>query len=193
MIRMRLILLFVFGLGLHLAQAQTVTNLSLPNVITDDSFDLTSQLGQKGIMVIYFSDQCPYAQHYLERIKKINNTYSSQGVLTVLVNANATQYSPEESIENMKKYANTNGFQFPYLADKDKKLMKQLGAKRTPEVFLLSSISGELTVVYKGAIDDNPQSASDINHDYLNDAIVNLLSDNTITTKSTRAVGCLIK
>lgn len=193
MIGMRLIILFVCGLGFHLAQAQTVTNLSLPNVITGDSFDLSSQSDKKGIVIIYFSDQCPYAQHYLERIKKTSNKYTSQGVLTVLVNANATKYSPGESVENMKKYAITNGIQMPYLADKEKKLMKQLGAKRTPEVFLLSPMSGELTVVYKGAIDDNPQSASDINHDYLNDAIVNLLSDKTITTTSTRAVGCLIK
>lgn len=190
---MRLILLFICGLGFHLVQAQTITNLSLPNVITGDSFDFSSQSDKKGIVVIFFSDQCPYAQHYLERIKKTSNKYTSQGVLTVLVNANATKYSPGESVENMKKYANTNGIQIPYLADKDKKLMKQLGAKRTPEVFLLGAVSGELTVVYKGAIDDNPQSASDINHDYLNDAIVNLLSDKTITTKSTRAVGCLIK
>ncbi|MDZ7647240.1 MAG: hypothetical protein U5K54_08685 [Cytophagales bacterium] len=50
----------------------------------------------------------------------------------------------------------------PYLADKDQKVMETFGARKSPEVFLLSTVTGKVTVVYNGAIDDNPQTANDV-------------------------------
>ena len=186
-------MLLVCSLLFHAGMAQTVETFILPNAVTGKAYNLSDDLNKKGVAIIFFSNQCPYAEYYLSRINQLNEQYASKGIRTILVNSNATQYSPDESIENMKRYANANGIEFPYLADKDKQVMRQLGAKRIPEVYLLDTSNGQFKVVYRGAIDDNPQSEGDVHQEYLNDAVVNLLSNKTISVKTTRAVGCLIK
>ena len=59
----------------------------------------------------------------------------------------------------------------PYLADKDQKAMEAFGARKSPEVFLLTTVNGKFNIVYSGAIDDNPQAASDVNQHFVKDAI----------------------
>ena len=44
----------------------------------------------------------------------------------------------------------------PYLADKEQMAMQCLGAKRSPEVFLIKKTDTKYIIVYQGAIDDNP-------------------------------------
>jgi hypothetical protein len=68
-----------------------------------------------------------------------------------------------------------------------------LKATRTPEVFVLQPVQNQFKVIYRGAIDDNPQSASDVNHAYLKNTLLNLLNNNKIELNQTRPVGCLIK
>jgi hypothetical protein len=100
---------------------------------------------------------------------------------------------PQESVDNMVKKAKSLGLNMPYLADKDQVLMKQLGATRTPQAFLLKNSGGKFTVVYKGALDDNPQVPEDIRHAYLQDAIDIMLSNQKIETPEVRPVGCVIR
>jgi hypothetical protein len=81
----------------------------------------------------------------------------------------------------------------PYLADKDQDVMEALGAKKSPEVFLLASNSGKFTVAYSGAIDDNAQVAQDVKQTFLKDAIGNLLAGQKTAPTTQRATGCTIR
>ena len=97
------------------------------------------------------------------------------------------------SEENMQNFLSQNNMKIPYISDKDRTIAKSFGARRTPEAFVLQFDAGQAQIRYKGAIDDNAQSAGDVNHSFLNDAVRNLLSNKEVETKSTRANGCLIK
>jgi hypothetical protein len=50
-----------------------------------------------------------------------------------------------------------------------------------------------MKLVYKGAIDDNYKSASDVKKRYLKDAIVSLANGEQIAVAETKPVGCSIK
>ncbi|HMR58033.1 MAG TPA: hypothetical protein PKC10_11970 [Cyclobacteriaceae bacterium] len=81
----------------------------------------------------------------------------------------------------------------PYLADKDQIAMEILGARKSTEVFLLSTAGAKLNIVYSGAIDDNPQVAKDVKQFYLKDAMDKLLAGQKIEIANQRAAGCSIR
>ena len=68
-----------------------------------------------------------------------------------------------------------------------------LGAKKSPEVFLLKNTGGKFMIVYQGALDDNPQMASDVKQNFLKTSIDKLLAGQKIDVPVMRAVGCSIR
>ena len=71
--------------------------------------------------------------------------------------------------------------------------MQRLGATKTPQVFLLKNNGGNFSLVYSGAIDDNPQVQGDVHKSYLKDAIDIMLTNQKIETPEVRPVGCTIR
>ncbi len=172
---------------------QTINSFSLPNTVDGSSFSLATYHADKAIVILFISGKCAYTDHYIARIKAINNEFTGKGVKLILINSNNSDFVTEESPEEMKKFAAIHNLNIPYLADKNKTIKKLLQATRTPEVFVLKPTQDQFSVVYKGAIDDNPQSASDVTHAFLSEALVNLLNNNKIKLNQTRPIGCLIK
>ena len=191
---MKKIVIIIIILSCHLnSNAQSIEDFSLPNVVDDTNFSLSSLKSDKAVVIIFFSGKCAYNEYYLQRILSIHQEFSTQGVKFMLINSNNGNYVEEESLHGMKKFVATNQISFPYLADKDKKVKNMLRATRTPEVFVLEPNKNLFSVVYRGAIDDNPQSSSDVSHSYLQESLINLLNNNKIEMNQTRPVGCLIK
>ncbi|MBQ0876304.1 redoxin domain-containing protein, partial [Acinetobacter baumannii] len=89
-------------------------------------------------------------------------------------------------------YAQRHGVAFPLLKDLDNKVADALGARRTPEVFVLDR---ERVVRYHGRIDDQHQPGIQGNrvarHD-LREALVELVAGEPISTPETPITGCLI-
>lgn len=168
-----------------LAQTE-VKNFSLPNVLNGKSVSLDQFANMSGVAVIFYSNECPYDNYYKDRIRSLISSYSSK-VQFLLIN------SYQEPAESIDKMAIHNGdLNVPYLADKDQLVMTDLGARKSPEVFLLKSTSGKFTVFYNGAIDDNAQVEKDVSVSYLKNAIDQLLA-NQAAPESNRAVGCSIR
>lgn len=181
---------FVFFLaGSYSALAQQVADFSLTNVINDEVVSLGTYPSCQGLVIIFTSNNCPFDEHYRNRIKDLAKTYHNS-VPVLLVNANT---EPTEAAAPMKTKANQLDLGIPYLADKQQTLMQQLGATKTPQAFLLKNNNGIFSVVYQGAIDDNPQVAADVRHAYLKDAIDIMLANQTVKTSGIRPVGCTIR
>ena len=79
---------------------------------------------------------------------------------------------------------------FFYAVDKNNELADAFGATKTPECFLFNK---KATLVYHGAIDDNPQDDSKVQRHHLKEAINEMLSGKKITVEESRSVGCGIK
>lgn len=191
-----LLILPIFLIAANPTIAQTsksISNFSLLNTVDNNQLSLSNFQNKKGVVIIFTSNFCPYSKLYEERIEALANEFSGKGVQFILINPNNPMASKDDSIEEMAKQAREKGFSFPYLADKDQQVANSLGATKTPEVYLLKPVSGSFSIVYSGAIDDNPQVPGDVNKAYLKEAINNHLSGKPIAKAFERPTGCMIK
>lgn len=173
-----------------LASAQkTIDNFTLVNVSDGASVSLDEYRSSAGIAVIFTSNSCPYDGYYLSRIRTLITDYQGK-IQVLLINSHLES---NESEDLMKSTFPKWGLSVPYLSDKDQAALKTLGAKKSPEAFLLKSKNGKFTVVYNGAIDDNAQMANAVNQSYLKNAIDRLLTDRSVELPTTRTVGCTIR
>jgi peroxiredoxin len=159
----------------------TVSDFSLPDT-KGNTVSLSKLKGKNGTVIVFFSARCPWVKAYAERIDKIAQDYKSKGVNVIGVNSNSTE--PEDEVKS-----HASSFSFPMLIDKGNKIADQLGAERTPEVFLLDNTN---KLVFHGAIDNNKE-ASLATKSFLRDAIDATLEGKAIEKSEVPAVGCTIK
>jgi peroxiredoxin len=110
------------------------------------------------------------------------------GVLSINGNNIATQ--PMDSFEEMQRLVKQLEVPFHYLHDESQDILKQLGAEKTPEVFLFNA---RRELVYKGAIDDAWDNEAAVMRVYLEDAIEFALDGLEIDYPEVAPVGCSIK
>jgi hypothetical protein len=170
------------------SNAQTeITDFSLTNVKSGKEVSLANYKSSTGIAVVFTSHECPFDNYYKDRLKGLVSSYSGK-IQFLFINSN------QEAEENVAQMAiHYSDLDIPYLADKDQVAMGVFGARKSPEVFLLSTANGKFTVVYSGAIDDNPQAASDAKQNFLKDAFDKLIAGQKIEPVTQRAVGCTIR
>lgn len=187
---MRKLLLGVLLVVPAFAQSQATEPIAFAgtNVRDNSQVALSDFKDRSGVVVIFTGYQCPFDGYYRLRIKEFIDTYSER-VPILLVNS---YLEPEEAVDKMKMEAVALGYRVPYLADKEQKIMNTLGAKKSPEVFVLKRTGASFSVLYSGAIDDNPQLPSAVKENYLTRAIENLLAGKS-GTSSVRATGCTIR
>lgn len=153
-------------------------------------YQLKNHFSQKGLLVIFTCNTCPFVVKWEDRYKMIEKWSKEFSIDVLYVNSNANKRDKEDSFEAMQKHAKIMDYQFPYLLDKNSSLANSFGAKTTPHIFLFDS---KKVLVYKGAIDDNYDSAKDVRNNYLKDAMASLSAGKKIKIPTTKAVGCSIK
>ncbi len=147
----------------------------------------------KGFIIVFSCNHCPYVVAYEDRMIALHNKYAPKGFPLIAINPNDSIAQPQDSFSAMKVRAKEKGFPFPYLHDADQSVYPKYGATRTPHVYLLERAGSDLKVAYIGAIDDNHRDASQVNDDFLSDAVDALLAGKRPDPTFTRAIGCTIK
>jgi len=147
----------------------------------------------KGAIVIFTCNHCPYAKAYEDRIIELDNYFREKGYPVIAINPNDPELAPEDSYEKMITRAKEKGFTFPYLFDESQEVYKMYGAKKKPQVYLLSKVDKGFEVSYIGTIDDNYKDAEGVTQAYLKEALISLGNDKNITIAETKPLGCGIK
>jgi hypothetical protein len=186
---MKLLTILITLLSFRLFAQQPVQKFSLLNVADNSTVSLESYPSCSGVVVIFTGNDCIYDNYYSSRIKSLIETYKEK-IQFLLVNSYT---EPTEAIDKMKDKYNSLSIAVPYLADKEQMAMECLGAKKSPEVFLLKNVNGKFTTIYSGAIDDNAQVSSDVKQNYLKEGIEKLLAGQKIEVANVRATGCSIR
>ena len=175
-----------------LKPGDSAVTFNLKNV-DGNMVSLSDYSDQKGLIVVFTCNPCPFSKAYEKRIIQLNEKYRPQGFPVVAINSNDPVKSPDDTFELMQKRASEKGYPFPYLKD-DQDIYKAYGATRTPQVFLLENKGGNFKVAYMGAIDDNAMDAAEvISTKYLEKAITAVKAGLKPTPDTTRAIGCTIK
>ena len=179
----------IFASDINLKSTMPGDNLALLN-IDGEKLSLNDIKGDKGTLVIFSSNTCPWVIRWEDRYVKLALKYTSQGIGMVAINSNSARFNESESLEKMKQHSKEKNYNFPYVQDKDSRLAKLFGATKTPHIYLFDS-NDEL--VYKGAIDDNARNSNQVNESYLFNAIDEMLNGKTISKPISKALGCSIK
>jgi thioredoxin-related protein len=143
----------------------------------------------KGLLVIFSCNTCPYVIKSQDRIKSITDFCLSNGIGCAIINSNEAQRNEEDSFEEMIKYYTNQKLKCAYLIDEKSQLADAFGAAKTPHCFLFNS----KTLIYKGAIDDNIKDPSAVKAFYLKDALTSLLKNEMPQMQETKSIGCSIK
>ena len=196
--RKQLLFFALFVLSVITLSAQPISvgsvapDFSLTN-IDGATISLSDYSNEKGVMVIFSCNPCPYVIAYEDRIIDLHNRYASQGFPLVLINPNDAEKQPVDSMDEMIVRAEEKNYPFPYLKDEDQSVYEAYGATRTPEIFLLKNNgNGEFVVAYTGTVDDNYKDASAVTASYASEAVEALLKGETPNPASTVAIGCSI-
>jgi peroxiredoxin len=183
----KLILIFMIAISSYTQAQQPIQNFTLNNVVNGKTVSLDQYSSLSAVVVLFTGNECPYDNYYKDRIKQLIETYTGK-VQFLLMNS---YDDPQESPEKMAiHYTDLN---VPYLADKDQTVMENFGARKSPEAYLLKPSDGKFSVVYSGAIDDNPQVSTDTKQNYLKDALDKLLAGQKVDVVNNRAMGCTIR
>ncbi|TAE33561.1 MAG: thioredoxin family protein [Cytophagales bacterium] len=174
------------------AVGDVVADFQVRNI--DNQFiALNKYANQKGIVVVFMANHCPFAKAYEDRLMAIHNRFAPQGFPVLAVQASDVAAYPEDAYETVQSRSRERGFPFPYTIDEIQAVARAFGATRTPQVFVLTVANGKFVVRYSGAIDDNPQDAAGVQKRHLEDALNSLLAGQSVTTNTTRPIGCAIK
>ena len=158
--------------------------------VTGKEVSLQEAKTSKGLLVMFSCNSCPYV------IKNQDSTYvvciyaQDNGIGVAILNSNEAKRGDDDSFDDMKSYAKSQGYKWYYLVDNNSMLADAFGANRTPECFLFN---GEGKLVYHGAIDDNPSDAGSVNRKHLILAIDEMKSGKDVSVKQSKSVGCTIK
>ncbi len=184
-----LICIFMLSISFFAHGQQPVHNFTLTNVVDGSTVSLDGYPSCTGLVAIFTGNECAFDNYYTSRIKSLVDRYAGK-IQFILINSHP---EPEESAEKMAVEYKGWNLHIPYLADKDQTAMDCMGAKKSPEAFLLKNLGNKYVLVYSGAIDDNAQVPSDVKETYLVNSIDKLIAGQKIEVPSVRAVGCSIR
>lgn len=182
--------LIAFTASAQYKVGQKVSDFSLKNV-DGKTVSLTSY--DKGAIVIFTCNHCPFSKAYEDRIIALHNKYAGKGYPVVAINPNDAVKSPDDSYPKMQERAKEKAFPFAYLYDETQEVAKAFGAARTPHVFIVKKENKEWILKYIGAIDNNTEDAAKADKKYTEDALEALLAGKNPSPSETKALGCTIK
>ena len=113
---------------------------------------LDDVLGEKGTVVMFVCNHCPYVKAVIHRIIRDAAELKEHGVGAVGIMVNDTEQFQEDSFENMKRWSDELNFPFPYVIDPTQQIGRDYGAVCTPDFF---GFNGDLELQYRGRIDSS--------------------------------------
>ena len=104
--------------------------------------------GEKATLVMFICNHCPYVKAIIKDLTKDCNELRNDGINSVAIMSNDTKNYPEDSFDNMIKFADDNNFgTINYLFDETQEIAKKYGAVCTPDFF---GYNENLELQYRG-------------------------------------------
>jgi peroxiredoxin len=120
-------------------------------------YSLDALRGRNGTLVMFICNHCPYVKAVIDRIVRDANELRALGVNAVAISSNDAAHYPDDSFDNMKRFAAAHHFTFPYLYDESQDVARAYGAACTPDFF---GLNGKLELHYRGRLDESRKEAA---------------------------------
>ena len=154
-------------------------------------YSLAKCAGEKGLLVMFICNHCPYVKAIIHKIIRDVNELNSFGIKAVAIMSNNPSENEEDSFENMKKISDELNFRFPYLIDETQEIAKAYGAVCTPDFFGYNS---NLKLQYRGRLDESRKETApeDVRRD-LFEAMKEVAISGQGPREQIPSMGCSIK
>ncbi|HMC00700.1 MAG TPA: thioredoxin family protein [Flavobacteriaceae bacterium] len=166
-------------------------DFNLVNTIDNGMVNLQDAKGEKGTVIMFICNHCPFVVHVNPMLVEIANTYANKGIGFIAISSNDVINYPQDGPDLMKAHAKENNYPFPYLYDETQEVAKAYDAACTPDLYVFDS---DLKLVYRGQLDDSrpgngiPVTGKDLKH-----ALDCLLQGKENTALQKPSIGCNIK
>ena len=117
--------------------------------INGELLTLNDVKGNNGTLIMFICNHCPYVKAVIKELADDCAKLKEDGINSVAIMSNDTKNYPEDSFENMKKFADRHNFSFPYLIDETQEIAKKYDAVCTPDFF---GYNKNLELNYRGRI-----------------------------------------
>ena len=134
---------------------------SLPST-KDVDVSLKSASGNKGTLIMFICNHCPYVVGALDDIVQEASALQKIGVNVLAICSNDAEEYPQDNFENMKKFDLDYSFSFPYLHDADQSIAKLFNAECTPDFFGFNS---NLELQYRGRLNNKRENPKVVKRD----------------------------
>jgi peroxiredoxin len=163
----------------------------LPDVVEGGQKTFADIQGEKGTLVMFICNHCPYVKHVIDELARIGEEYIQQGIGMVAINSNDVVNYPEDSPEKMILFARKHKLPFAYLFDETQEVAKAYEAACTPDFNLFD---GENKCVYRGQLDGSrPGNDIPITGKDLRRALNQVLTGEAVPEDQVPSIGCNIK
>src|ERR1700735_4069097 len=81
------------------------------------TYALDDVAGEKGTVVVFICNHCPYVKAVIDRMVSDARVLMSESIVFAAICSNDAASYPEDSFEDMKRFAKAHDFPFPYLHD----------------------------------------------------------------------------
>jgi peroxiredoxin len=163
----------------------------LKDTNSNEWFSFSDLKGEKGTLVVFICNHCPFVLHTIEEIVMIANDYRVQGIGIIAISSNDVKKYPQDAPELMTEFAFENKMEFPYLYDEKQDVAKACNAACTPDFFLFDN---QDKLVYRGQLDDSrPGNGIPLSGNDLRGAIDGMVYNRSINPNQKPSLGCSIK
>lgn len=175
-------------------------DFSLPG-IDGRTYSLADFGGTDVLMVLFTSNHCPTSHSIEKRLQQLRDELRDRSFSLVAINPNHPdghsldelgygEYS--DSFADMKPYAESNGWDFPYLYDGEtQSVARAYGCLATPHVFIFDK---ERRLRYAGRFDDSRfVEESSVKSPDARNAVEALLAGQAVPVALTKPHGCSTK
>jgi peroxiredoxin len=147
--------------------------------------------GRKGTLIVFICNHCPYVRAVIGRLVRDARDLEALGISTAAISSNDVEQYPEDSFDNMKRFASEHDLAFPYLYDETQAVAKAYGAVCTPDFF---GFDKELGLQYRGRLDaSGRQPAPEGARRELFEAMKTVAETGKGPSEQTPSMGCSIK
>ena len=143
------------------------------------------------LLLAFICNHCPFVTHIIERLVAVAADFEARGGAVLFVSSNDVLAYPEDSPQNMQRFAQQYGIGWPYMYDESQAIARAYQAQCTPDFYLYDSAG---SLVYRGRFDaSTPGNGQAVTGGDLAQACRDVLLGNEISHDQFPSVGCNIK
>ena len=193
-------MLLAFALALTAAplRAELAPGQPAPDFTLNDQTGAPRSLSDakgKYVVLEWYNKGCPFVRrHYdAQNMQGLQKKYAKEGVVWYTIASSAPGKQGALTPKSAAKVWKKEGMSSTMLLDSKSEVARLYGAKTTPHMFV---VDPKGTLIYMGAIDDNPSTdASELKgaHNYVSAALDAAMSGKPVPNPVTPSYGCSVK